>query len=226
MVYGIDIDNQYYTAIAGLPLNSPSDYFFEQQSHFYLDLENLLSKDKRTIFEMRGNLFLALLPTQKSQKVTTTIQQICQLLEQKYHITLIFGAGTPGKGHGELKKSIDQAKTALSWNKHFSHQQTLAFTDMAYGLVLHDVNAGNKSYFLNNLFNDLPKQDIEHMLSLLDTYESCNGSIKQCAETLFIHKNTVQYQLNKITDLTGYDPRVLSDFFTLKLASILYKLQD
>ena len=36
-----------------------------------------------------------------------------------------------------------------------------------------------------------------------------------------MHKNTLQYQLNKIEKLTGYDPRNLKDFSTLDLAFTL-----
>ena len=49
-------------------------------------------------------------------------------------------------------------------------------------------------------------------------YEEFNGSITQTAEKLFMHKNTLQYKLQKIKKLSGYDPRVLRDFTELSLA--------
>ncbi|WP_419773134.1 helix-turn-helix domain-containing protein [Helcococcus kunzii] len=41
------------------------------------------------------------------------------------------------------------------------------------------------------------------------------------SKTLFIHKNTLQYKLNKLEKLTGYNPRTLDDFVVLKLAFLL-----
>ena len=41
------------------------------------------------------------------------------------------------------------------------------------------------------------------------------------AEDLFVHKNTVQYRLNKLRDITGLDPRNVEDFIRLYLAFIL-----
>ncbi|HIU15255.1 MAG TPA: helix-turn-helix domain-containing protein, partial [Candidatus Ventricola intestinavium] len=34
-----------------------------------------------------------------------------------------------------------------------------------------------------------------------------NGSITKTASERFIHKNTVQYKLNRIAEMTGYNPR-------------------
>nr|WP_245169601.1 helix-turn-helix domain-containing protein [Enterococcus faecium] len=48
-----------------------------------------------------------------------------------------------------------------------------------------------------------------------------NGSIKNCSEELFIHKNTLQYRLNKFHSLTGYTPRNYDDYHILKLAFLL-----
>lgn len=38
-----------------------------------------------------------------------------------------------------------------------------------------------------------------------------------------MHKNTLQYQLNKIEKLTGYNPRNLKDFTILDIAFALKK---
>ena len=40
---------------------------------------------------------------------------------------------------------------------------------------------------------------------------------KTAAEKLYIHKNTLQYQLDKIHALTGYDPRVFREGVILYL---------
>ena len=58
----------------------------------------------------------------------------------------------------------------------------------------------------------LSEKDIE----LLKVYFFNNMSLKDTSEQLFLHKNTLQYQLDKIGKLTGYNPREFKD------ASILY----
>lgn len=52
--------------------------------------------------------------------------------------------------------------------------------------------------------------------SLLKIYFSNNMSLKETADQMFLHKNTLQYQLDKIWKNTGYNPREFRD------AAILY----
>ena len=44
-------------------------------------------------------------------------------------------------------------------------------------------------------------------MELLKVFYGCNGSIQQASEQLFLHKNTLQYKLNKLSGLTGINPR-------------------
>lgn len=225
MLYGINLSSKKYTAIVGLPSDDRlTEQYFEDISNVYLDLELLLG-DEDAIFEVRGNMILVLLQLKQPSAASKIIKKIDDVIKKKYNTTLLFGVGMSGQGKNELNRSISQAKTALGWNKTFYQKRELLFSDMEYGLVLHSIADTNKKYFLDKIFTNLSQKDIEDMIPLLDTYETCNGSIKKCAEKLFIHKNTVQYKLNKITEKTGHDPRKLSDFFILKLASILYKMQ-
>ena len=52
---------------------------------------------------------------------------------------------------------------------------------------------------------------------ILAVYFAADCSLKIAAEKLYIHKNTLQYQLDKIHALTGYDPRVFREGVILYL---------
>ncbi|MBQ1362525.1 MAG: helix-turn-helix domain-containing protein [Oscillospiraceae bacterium] len=54
--------------------------------------------------------------------------------------------------------------------------------------------------------------------SLLRSYFAADRSLKQTCETLYLHKNTLQYQLNRIHRETGYNPRTFADAVVLYLA--------
>ncbi|MGN0256610.1 MAG: CdaR family transcriptional regulator [Chordicoccus sp.] len=53
---------------------------------------------------------------------------------------------------------------------------------------------------------------------MLETYFACGCSLKEAAEKLFVHKNTLQYHLDRIKTVTGFDPREFSDAVILYLA--------
>lgn len=62
-----------------------------------------------------------------------------------------------------------------------------------------------------NKLRTLNKQYIE----TLEMYISYNGNMKETAESLNIHRNTLQYRLNKIREKVGLDPFSITDGFIL-----------
>jgi carbohydrate diacid regulator len=59
--------------------------------------------------------------------------------------------------------------------------------------------------------------DAKEIIETLSCFFACNQSINKTAERLFIHKNTLQYRLIKIKEITGYDPRVFEEAVLLYL---------
>ena len=48
------------------------------------------------------------------------------------------------------------------------------------------------------------------------------GSLQKAAQQLFIHKNTMQYRLKRLAEITGLDVRKPSQAPSLYLAMLLY----
>jgi len=79
---------------------------------------------------------------------------------------------------------------------------------------------------LENLPGEIGQMYAEHILKplnnkerkILEVYLNCNLSLKDAAQALFIHKNTLQYQLDKIGEKCGYNPRSFQDAVRLQLA--------
>lgn len=63
--------------------------------------------------------------------------------------------------------------------------------------------------------------DKKHSAELLGTlrhYLELDGSVGAVAETLGLHRNTVRYRLQQISELSGYDPTTTADRVQLWLA--------
>ncbi|MDE6054248.1 MAG: helix-turn-helix domain-containing protein [Lachnospiraceae bacterium] len=60
---------------------------------------------------------------------------------------------------------------------------------------------------------------------MLKAYFSTNMSLKETCEQIYMHKNTLQYKLDKIARDTGYNPRRFKEavvlYIALKIHSIL-----
>ena len=81
------------------------------------------------------------------------------------------------------------------------------YDDILLEIVSNEVSEEAQREFLGRLFRDVPEEKLREEMQLLQTLYACNGSISQTAEKLYLHKNTVQYKLNRIAERTGYDPR-------------------
>lgn len=85
-------------------------------------------------------------------------------------------------------------------------------------------------YVLENLPDSIRKLYSEHILKplnekelhILKAYFTHGLSLKEASEALFVHKNTLQYQLDRITGKTGLNPRIFQDAFVLQFAMLCH----
>ena len=60
-------------------------------------------------------------------------------------------------------------------------------------------------------------QAFDRIGAKLYTFSGCGMSLKVTSDALFMHKNTLQYQLDRIWRNSGYDPRAFQDAVILYL---------
>jgi len=134
------------------------------------------------------------------------------------HFPQPIGIGISASARDQLPRSYQTALTASHWK---TNQSPLYFEQLELGIVLGDVKIENKALFLKQVFQKATPKDIAAIREILTLYGKHNGSLNKCAEELFIHKNTFQYQLQKISKTTGYDPRQMEGFAVLYVALLL-----
>jgi carbohydrate diacid regulator len=66
-----------------------------------------------------------------------------------------------------------------------------------------------------------PLEDEPHLAQTLELFFQQDASASTAASRLSIHRNTLSYRLDRITALTGLDPRRFDDAVQLRLALFL-----
>ncbi|MEE0182135.1 MAG: sugar diacid recognition domain-containing protein [Anaerovoracaceae bacterium] len=97
------------------------------------------------------------------------------------------------------------------------------YDEMLLDIILSSVDIDHKKRFCGIVFKDCEHREIEDIIDFINIYYISNGSINAIASELFIHKNTVQYKINKIISRTGLDPRIMSNLTSLYLAGLWYR---
>lgn len=88
------------------------------------------------------------------------------------------------------------------------------YDNLDFELIVGNTSNELKQQFLNKTIHSLEPSDIE----LLKVYYSSDMSLSKTCDCLFMHKNSLQYKLNRIYNLTGYNPRKFKDAVVLYTA--------
>lgn len=206
--------------------NDAQDYDSESET-LYSIIENIMAYDRENFFVLDSQyvyLIFALTKTQSEHTITLLLQNMIRLIKEELHIKIVFGIGTKATSIAALKESYKHAHQALEWSMYFSMKEMEVYDEINIGQILLNTPVHVAREFFTDMFKGMTEEEIVEYMEIMDIYQQCNGSIYKCADRLFIHKNTLQYKLNKLYKLTGYNPRDLSGFLVLALAFKLYRL--
>lgn len=94
-----------------------------------------------------------------------------------------------------------------------AHGNYVKYEELHLEILLASIEEENRARFTECTAGRLS----EKQRGILRVYFSHNCSLKESAKALFMHPNTLQYQLDKIARETSYNPRVFQDAVTLSL---------
>lgn len=115
-----------------------------------------------------------------------------------------------------LRWSYYEAVEALRHGERVNHPSRISLTSLL--LAAHDVPLGALAA---EALEPLAAFDAAHnaeLVATLRSYLELNGSVGAVAAAKGLHRNTVRYRLQQVTELTGYDPASTPDRVQLWLA--------
>ena len=200
--YHTSLDTRYQTVIVKLDSRyNPSNLSMIEQ-YIYQAFEATGS----SLYTFNySNEYILFLETDRLSKCLYIFEQ----LGKKHAPLLRIGVGHSAPlSHQHL--SYRSAKTAV--NSLFASESLAVFDHLDLEILLGNLSDDTKNFYLEKTMSKLTQKD----LRLLQTYFSTNMSLKDTADQLYLHKNTLQYQLDRIGKTTGYNPRSFKD------AALLY----
>ena len=189
-------------------------------------LRDYFAYDKRIFYTISRNEIIILYHYYKGEDIFSSIENLQSLILKKFNLLIKFGIGSDSINYQELKSSYKNAKEILKISTIFSTKKSVFdYNKMDLELLFLNLKKNAIENFKNKILENISEKDFEEFSNILTVYEQENGSVIYTAEKLFMHKNTLQYKLNKIKRLSGYDPRNLKDFTILSLAFKLKNLE-
>lgn len=146
----------------------------------------------------------------KSSHLKTVMKEFGSLAE-KYPEFMKIGIGSEDS---IFHQSKSYKAALLSIKSNSGRVRVALYDDFDLEILLGSLEENAAKRFLTKIVGDLGEEDKE----LLKVYFSTDMSLKEASEALFIHKNTLQYRLDKISSQISYNPRNFRDAVLLYLA--------
>jgi len=188
-------------------------------------IERYVAFNKQNLIIASGMNYIIILDINGINDIYGIIENINLNIEKTYNIKVCFGIGGVSNNTNEIRRSYTEAKKALDSVWTSREKCIKMFSELDIEILFDTIPQISQKRFVQRVFKNINSNAYEGIIEFLQKYIQNNGSITKTAEELYIHKNTVQYKLNKIKTLTGYDPRNVEDMTILNLAIKLYLIE-
>lgn len=200
----VKIPNQSY-----LPLKALENRIYQRIHASTEDKNDALFMDK-------AQSFIFLYKESAQERIKKCFDWIVKKLSQE-NIPIVIGIGS--KVQKDFSQSYIDANLALDTiPENGSDDVYIEFEKLTIELLLGQKNYARQKLYKERILANLTADEIDDYKTIVSYFESHNGAISKIAEELFIHKNTLQYKIQKLKKLTGYDLRNYRDFMLLWLA--------
>lgn len=180
---------------------------------------------KEHVVSMLGQSVVVLLDTDSTDRAKAIMTDLKAALLQQMDVDCAIGIGNTCHNPSEVKLSYESARLACNTSRETSDHEIFVFELFDLELIISTVNRRHLQRIYNYVFrNYADSLAIDESINILQVYIDSNRSIDQTSQTLCLHKNTVQYRLNKLHELTGYNPRSARDLTFLHTVVLIHKL--
>lgn len=196
-----------------------------------IDLANMIynSIEKRIHYKdlvaRFQNKFLILSQQKSDDKFRKNIDYIKGYVENKYKIGIMVGLSQKIKSAKDINTAYKQANMVVEISFNKGSRTTKEFDPTSLEFLFFGVSDYITKSFSKHVLDKYDEKEKVKVKEMILAYIKNNGSISKTSSDLFIHKNTLQYRLNKVAKMTGYNPRELKSLIVLYLALELMDIE-
>ena len=153
-----------------------------------------------------------------------------KLAKSQQDVNVYLGISQTAKTISDYYSRYKQAVQVIKVleRNNISHNGLLTYENIGPYAVLNNIqDPYSAKIFVNHYLGSLIQYEEDKNTDLLDTlraYVNLRGNLKDTAEHLFIHRNTLKYRIQRIREILNMDIDDGSNFFNFVLAFMLYDL--
>ncbi|WP_332628562.1 sugar diacid recognition domain-containing protein [Halalkalibacter flavus] len=203
------------------------DHDLERKRKVELMINELIEQDDLTVTTYTGEIVIVKKVNvkddrwEKERTLNTIRIWMTQLTKIDSTIKVAIGSYHPT--FKKLYQSFIEAKETMEVGEKLApEQKVLVYDDLSIYVFMSKLanEIENNPFF--DLINRLKEEDeLGELQKTLQVYINHSGKAINTSNELFIHRNSLQYRLEKIKEVTGKDPRNYKDLFELYLSLII-----
>lgn len=210
--------------------NTPSLRRMETSVHWVLS-----NHPRPALVHIFGNqhlvIFQALKNTEDMESAHQLGRRIREQIETEFpESTMVGGISGPARTLADWPNAYDQALQAMQLGERLKlTNQFVEFSSLGIYRLLYDLeDQPAVRRFTDEIMRPLADYDAQNRGSLVKTVEAYfdhHGNISQTAESLFVHRNTLLYRMERIQELTGLQLDQANMRLALHLSLKLWQLR-
>ncbi|MNJ38103.1 Carbohydrate diacid regulator [compost metagenome] len=194
----------------------------ERKEQFLNGLKVLVSFHSFYAYIEDGAFFIAVPAEDQFQKpIYAKIEQYIQRFDYRYYI----GVGKFRSGLEGYRASYNEARSCIRLSKRFQQASQATCID-DWGIIPYlDLipQSVQKEFMQQHKWSGQLNEDHKQTLR---TFLDCNLDVRETAALLHVHRNTLFYRLDRISQLLQLDYRKFNDLFKIKLLLTFEQLQN
>ncbi|MGM8366246.1 PucR family transcriptional regulator [Virgibacillus sp. W0181] len=210
--------------------NQKTPSFTEEKLLTKTEVNSILQQKWPTI--LVGNIrdwICIILEADNNEKLHSICEEVMNLIDdyssQKSPVCL--GVGEIDEGPEGIKRSFLQAEQTLQLTKTTKEKREIIYyEDLGVFRLLSPLLGRREIYeFYESNMDKLVREDSkQELINTLKTYFYYNESLKDTANALYIHVNTLKYRIKRIEEITGCDFKKTEEKLNLFLGFKIYEL--
>ncbi|BCB06035.1 CdaR family transcriptional regulator [Bacillus sp. KH172YL63] len=157
----------------------------------------------------------------KDEAIRLTERLLRHLQEKRYAVRA--GIGNAYEGVSGYRQSYVEASNSLELQQSFPQFTTVHIQDWGIMDFIKQIPLEIRKAFMNR-YEDQAFQLSPTLRLTLQTLFDCQLNMKETAEALHIHRNTLLYRLESVENATGLNPRRFDDAILLRFILIMLEI--
>ncbi|MCV9887206.1 PucR family transcriptional regulator [Metabacillus halosaccharovorans] len=152
------------------------------------------------------------------------LKDFSDTLTTDFYVEPFIYVGQLQKNDEDLKKKFLLEQSCFhTLHRTSNREKVMSFYEVLPILIMKAPTASKKDILSNHLLEAIEDKELHHTI---EAFFHSNLNASSTAKRLFIHRNSLQYRLEKLLEKTGLDIRTFSNAAFIFLASILVHYEN